>query len=44
MLWSAIKRGSQAIFAFDEYRWFSRHLVKLFVIGLLLKTVSVLLR
>ncbi len=44
MLWWAIKRGSQAIFAFDEYRWFCRHLVKLFVIGLLLKTVSMLLR
>ncbi len=44
MVWWAIKRGSMALFAFDEYRWFSRHLVKLFLIGLLLKTVSVLLR
>ena len=44
MVWWAIKRGSMALFAFDEYRWFSRHLVKLILIGLLLKTVSVLLR
>ena len=44
MVWWAIKRGSMALFAFDEYRWFSRHLIKLFLIALLLKTVSVLLR
>ncbi|MEO8924494.1 MAG: hypothetical protein ABI330_16960 [Caldimonas sp.] len=44
VLWWAIKRGSMALFAFDEYRWFSRHLLKLFAFGLLLKAVSVLLR
>lgn len=44
MLWWAIKRGSMALFAFDEYRWFSRHLIKLLAFALLLQTVSWLLR
>ena len=44
MLWWAIKRGSMALFAFDEYRWFSRHLIKLLAFGLLLQMVSWLLR
>src|SRR5450755_986265 len=44
MAWWAIKRGSKALFAFDEYRWFSRHLVKLLAAGLLLQLVAWLLR
>ena len=44
MLWWAIKRGGMALFAFDEYRWFSRHLIKLLAFGLLLQMVSWLLR
>ena len=44
MLWWAIKRGSRALFAFEEYRWFSRHLLKLLAFGLLLQLVSWLLR
>ena len=44
MLWWAIKRGSMALFAIDEYRWFSRHLIKLLGFGLLLQMVAWLLR
>lgn len=44
MLWWAIKRGWVALFAFDEYRWFSRHLIKLLAFGLLLQMVAWLLR
>ncbi len=44
MLWWALKRGRMALFAFDEYRWFSRHLIKLLAFGLLLQMVAWLLR
>ncbi len=44
MVWWAIKRGSKALFAFEEYRWFSRHLLKLLAFGLLLQLVAWLLR
>lgn len=44
MAWWAFKRGSRALFAFEEYRWFSRHLIKLLIFGLLLQTVAWLLR
>ncbi len=44
MAWWAIKRGSKALFAFEEYRWLSRHLIKLVAFGLLLQTVAWLLR
>jgi hypothetical protein len=44
MAWRAIKRGSKALFAFDEYRWFSRHLLKLVAFGLLLQLVAWLLQ
>lgn len=44
MLWWALKRGRVALFAFDEYRWFSRHLIKLLAFGLLLQMVAWLLR
>ncbi len=44
MAWWAVKRGSKALFAFEEYRWFSRHLLKLLAFGLLLQLVAWLLR
>jgi hypothetical protein len=39
LLWWAIKRAGRALFAFDEYRWFARHLVKLALVGLILQLV-----
>lgn len=44
MVWWAIKRGATALFAFDEYRWFSRHLIKLAAFGMLLQAVAWLMR
>lgn len=44
MAWWGIKRASKAFFAFEEYRWFSRHLLKLAAFGLLLQMVAWLLR
>jgi hypothetical protein len=44
MAWWAIKRGSKALLAFDEYRWFCRHLAKLLAAGLLLQLVAWMLR
>ncbi len=44
MAWWAIQRGSKALFAFEEYRWFSRHLLKLLAFGFFLKLVALLLR
>lgn len=35
LVWWAIKRGSRALFAFDDYRWIARHLIKLAALGYL---------
>ena len=36
LVWWGIKRGARALLAFDDYRWITRHLVRLALVGYLL--------
>ncbi|MEK8034226.1 hypothetical protein AACH06_25650 [Ideonella sp. DXS29W] len=39
LLWWAAKRAWRAAFAFDSYRWMSRHFVKLIVAALIVQAI-----
>lgn len=35
LVWWGFRRGSRALFAFDDYRWITRHLIRLAIVGYL---------